>query len=176
MNPSTVCFPLFCVSLPAWKYLKSILHLGLLASVMGHGHAAPSPRREGTPGEVIKDYFAGWERKDWDQVARQLAEGFTFTSPAPDDHLSIDQFKAKCWNQADHIQRFEFPRICGNDEAAFAIVQVITRDGEVIRNTEYFTFRAGKIASIEVFFGGNGLGFPTNVKQAVLSNPFISPR
>jgi ketosteroid isomerase-like protein len=113
---------------------------------------------------IIRGYFAGWERKDWDEVVRHLAPEFTFSSPAPDDHLSIEQFKAKCWNQAGHIARFEFPKIVGDDREALAIVHVVTRDGRVIRNVELFTFRDGRIASIEVFFGGGGQGFPTNAK------------
>jgi hypothetical protein len=115
--------------------------------------------------KIIKDYFGGWASKDWNQVSAQLAEGFTFTSAAPDDHISIEKFKEKCWVQAQHIQRFEFPKITGNDHEAFAIVHVITKENKVIRNVEYFNFVDGKIKSIEVFFGGNGQGFPTNDKQ-----------
>lgn len=115
--------------------------------------------------KIIKDYFAGWANKDWNQVSAQLAEGFTFTSAAPDDHISITKFKEKCWLQAQHIQRFEFVKIIGNDREAFAIVHVITQENKVIRNVEYFNFVNGKIKSIEAFFGGNGQGFPTNEKQ-----------
>jgi ketosteroid isomerase-like protein len=113
---------------------------------------------------IIKGYFAGWEKKDWDAIAGQLAPEFTFSSPAPDDHLSTDRFKAKCWNQAAHIERFEFPKIVGDDNEAMAIVHVITKEGKLVRNIEYFTFRDGKVKSIEVFFGGTGSGFPTNAK------------
>src|SRR5690242_13031896 len=56
---------------------------------------------------IIKEYFGGWEKKSWNTVAKRLADGFTFTSPAPDDHISIDEFKEKCWKQAEHIRRFE---------------------------------------------------------------------
>ena len=112
--------------------------------------------------KIIKDYFAGWVKKDWKAVASHLAEGFTFTSAAPDDHITIEMFKEKCWVQADHIERFEFPRIVSSGNEAFAIVHVITNDNKVIRNVEYFHFENGKIRSIEVFFGGNGQGFPTN--------------
>ncbi|SHG80210.1 hypothetical protein SAMN04488109_1909 [Chryseolinea serpens] len=115
--------------------------------------------------KIIKDYFAGWANKDWNQVSAQLADGFTFTSAAPDDHISVAKFKEKCWVQAQHIQRFEFPKITGNEREAFAIVHVITKENKVIRNVEYFNFANGKIKSIEVFFGGNGQGFPTNDKQ-----------
>jgi hypothetical protein len=41
--------------------------------------------------KIIRAYFAGWVKKDWNAVASQLADGFTFTSPAPDDHISIEK-------------------------------------------------------------------------------------
>ena len=145
-----------------WLHLKTMLRFGLLAAAVGHGHAGATP----PPGAeaIIRGYFSGWEKKDWEAVAAHLADGFTFTSPAPDDHLPVDRFKAKCWNQAEHIARFEFIRISGDEHSAFAIIHVVTKDGRILRNTEYFTFQGGKIKSIEVFFGGNGLGFPTNKK------------
>jgi len=114
--------------------------------------------------KIIKDYFAGWEKKDWNLVSAKLADGFTFTSPAPDDHISTEKFKEKCWVQAAHIQKFDFVKIIGNGHEAFAIIHVITVDKKIIRNVEYFNFSKGKIKSIEVFFGGTGQGFPTNEK------------
>ena len=114
---------------------------------------------------IIKSYFDGWVKKDWNLVKGQLAEGFTFTSAAPDDHISVEKFKEKCWVQATHIQRFEFVKIVGDNNGAFAIIHVVTDDNRIIRNVEYFTFSDGKIKSIEVFFGGSGEGFPTNSKQ-----------
>ena len=114
---------------------------------------------------IIKNYFDGWVKKDWSLVAGQLAEGFTFTSAAPDDHIPVERFKEKCWLQAPYIQRFEFVKVMGNNNEAFAIIHVVTTDKRIIRNTEYFTFSDGKIKAIEVFFGGSGQGFPTNSKQ-----------
>jgi len=112
--------------------------------------------------KIIKEYFSGWVRKDWNIVASQLADGFTFTSSAPDDHISITKFREKCWVQADHIKRFDFVKIVGDSKEAFALVHVITTDDRVIRNIEYFNFENGKIKSIEVFFGKTDEGFPTN--------------
>jgi hypothetical protein len=114
--------------------------------------------------KIIRNYFSGWQNKDWNVVANNLAEGFTFTSPAPDDHINMQQFKDKCWVQADHIRTFEFPKVAESGNQAFAIVHVLTTDNRVLRNVEFFTFEGQKIKSIEVFFGGNGLGFPTNKK------------
>lgn len=128
---------------------------------------APTPphERKNTMHEaIIKGYFGGWEKKSWETVASYLAEGFTFTSPTPDDHIPTEEFRRKCWNQAEHIQRFDFVHIAGDERAAFALVHVVTKQGHVIRNTEFFTFEDGKIRSIEVFFGGTGQGFPTNTR------------
>jgi hypothetical protein len=121
--------------------------------------AIPSPSEN-----IIKSYFDGWVKKDWNSVAAHLADGFTFTSPAPDDHINTDAFKIKCWPQAAHIKKFDFVKIAGNEYEAFAIIHVITNEDRVIRNTEYFKFDKGKIKSIEVFFGGTGQGYPTNQK------------
>lgn len=137
----------------------SIIALTLVVAAIYSGHCQ---QVDSENEKIIKEYFSGWVKKDWNIVASKLAKGFTFTSAAPDDHISIDKFKEKCWVQAEHIQRFEFPRIVTNGNEAFAIVHVITKDNRVIRNVEYFTFENGKIKAIEVFFGGNGKGFPTN--------------
>jgi hypothetical protein len=139
---------------------KSILAIAAIMSISMISQAQAQPAYE----KIIRAYFAGWVSKDWNQVAAQLADGFTFTSPAPDNHITTQRFKEKCWPQATHIQKFEFIKIIGNDHEAFAIMHVITTDGKVIRNTEYFNFANGKIQSIEVFFGGTGQGFPTNTK------------
>jgi hypothetical protein len=147
-----------------WQSLFLLLGLMAAPPFLPNSDAAETGVEVPAHEKIIRTYFGGWEGKDWSQIASQLAPGFTFTSPAPDDHLSIEQFKAKCWNQAEHIARFEFPKIIGDAREAFAIVQVITKDNRTIRNIEYFTFRDGKIQSIEVFFGGGGQGFPTNQK------------
>lgn len=114
--------------------------------------------------KIIKNYFSGWEKKNWNAVAAHLSDGFTFTSPAPDDHITIERFREKCWPQADYIKTFEFVKIVENGNQAFSLMHVITTDGRAIRNVELFTFEGKKIKSIEVFFGGNGQGFPTNVR------------
>ena len=141
-------------------YIFITLFLALVCSCHGQEREDNNPSQMHE--RIIKDYFDGWVRKDWNSVAGQLAEGFTFTSAAPDDHIPVEKFKEKCWPQAAYIQRFEFVRIMGNSNEAFAIIHVVTNDDRIIRNTEYFIFNNGKIKAIEVFFGGPG--FPTNAK------------
>ena len=45
--------------------------------------------------KVVKAYYMGFEKNDWNAVASQLADGFTFTSPNNDNHISIEEFKKK---------------------------------------------------------------------------------
>jgi len=137
----------------------------ILVLVVTAGSSTYSQEPKGLSNEqIIKGYFSGWAKQDWNTIASYLADDFTFTSAAPDDHIPINKFKEKCWPQAEHIERFEFPRIVSNGNEAFAIVHVITKNKKVIRNVEYFRFENGKIKSIEVFFGGTGQGFPTGDK------------
>jgi ketosteroid isomerase-like protein len=148
------------------KILRPINALVLAGAFAGTGFSATALAEDhwGRHEQLIRDYYAGWEEKRWDKVDAQLAEGFSFTSPAPDDHIPTPAFKAKCWNQAAHIERFDFIHVHGDADALFVLLHVVTTDGRTIRNLEYFTFRDGKIASIEVFFGGTGQGYPTNAQ------------
>jgi len=115
-------------------------------------------------GDVIKTYFSGYEKKDWNITSSQLADGFTFTSPAPDDHITLADYKQRCWPQSEHIKKVDFISIVQEGDHAFALYNLTTTDNKVIRNAEYYTFSNGKIKSIECFFGGSGAGYPTNAK------------
>jgi hypothetical protein len=114
--------------------------------------------------KIIRTYFSGYVKKDWSIVASQLADGFTFTSPSPDDHIPLATYKARCWGQSKFFKKIEFSKIIVDGNSAFATYNITTTDNKVIRNTEYYTFSNGKIKSIECFFGGTGAGYPTNAK------------
>jgi hypothetical protein len=114
--------------------------------------------------KIIRTYFSGYEKKDWSITSSQLAEGFTFTSPAPDDHIPLAVYKQRCWPQSKFIKKIDFISIVQEGNHAFALYSGTTTDNKVIRNAEYYTFSNGKIKSIECFFGGSGAGYPTNAK------------
>ena len=114
--------------------------------------------------QTIRTYFSGYEKKDWNITASQLADGFTFTSPNHDDHIPLTEYKTRCFGQAQFIKKVEFVRIIAEGDNAFAIYNITTTDNKIIRNTEYYTFSKGKIRSIECFFGGTGAGYPSNGK------------
>ena len=114
--------------------------------------------------KIIRTYFSGYEKKDWSITSSQLADGFTFTSPAPDDHIPLAVYKQRCWPQSKFIKKIVFISIVQDGDHAFALYTGTTTDNKVIRNAEYYTFSNGKIKSIECFFGGTGAGYPTNAK------------
>ena len=114
--------------------------------------------------KIIKTYFSGYEKKDWDITSSQLADGFTFTSAAPDDHIPLAVYKQRCWPQSKFIKKIDFITIVQDGDHAFALYKGTTTDNKVIRNAEYYTFSNGKIKSIECFFGGSGAGYPSNAK------------
>lgn len=112
--------------------------------------------------KLIRNFFAGFEKKDWNMVAGQLAADFTFTSPNGDDHLTLAQYKKKCWaTGSKFFGHIEFPKIVVEGNTAFAMYDITTSDNKMVHNVEYYTFGNGKIKSIETFFG-TGVNYPGN--------------
>jgi len=112
--------------------------------------------------KIVKAYFSGYEKNDWNLTARQLAAGFTFSSPAGDDHIPITVYKERCFPNAKFFQKFDLRKIMVDGNTALIIYEITTTNNKIIRNVEYWTFGNGKIKSIECFFGGTGAGYPAN--------------
>jgi ketosteroid isomerase-like protein len=124
---------------------------GLLGAASAHAWIGPSMTNE----EIIRKYYAGWEKKDWGPLDVLLAENFTFTSANDDDHISKSVFKARCWeSQIDLIERFELERIIANGNDAFVKYLCRTKNRKSFRDVEYFRFRDEKVEAIESYFGG----------------------
>ena len=111
----------------------------------------------------IRTYLQGYEKKDWNKVASQFTDDFTFTSPAGDDHISLATYKQRCWGTSQFVKKVEFSKIIVQGNCGFAIYNITTTDNKAVRNTEYYTFKNGKIKSIECFFG-QGAGYPGSTK------------
>ena len=134
----------------------------ILLSVMLCGMAVPSKGQNAE--KLIRTYLLGFEKKDWNMVAHQFADDFTFTSPAGDDHIFLATYKERCWGTSQFVKKVEFSKIIVQDGCAFAIYNITTTDNKIVRNTEYYTFKNGKIKSIECFFGP-GAGYPGSKKE-----------
>ena len=130
----------------------------------------PGPARASAPGEqnstneeIVRKWYAGWGQKEWGPLDILLADNFTFTSAAGDDHISKSTFKARCWEtQIDFIGHFDLERITTGAEDAFVKYLCHTKDGKSFRNVEYLRIKNGKLESIECYFGAQS-SFPSAV-------------
>jgi ketosteroid isomerase-like protein len=111
--------------------------------------------------KVVREYYTAYETKDWHIMERILADGFTFTSPAGDDHIVLKEYKAKCWPNSENTKKFDLEKVVVVGDDAYVTYNGWTNDGRLFRNTERFLLRDGKIVENECFFG-NGVNFPNN--------------
>jgi ketosteroid isomerase-like protein len=116
--------------------------------------------------ETIRKWYAAWEVRDWRPVDALLADDFTFTSAAGDDHISKSAFKAQCWEtQIDFIARFDLLRVYGSGNEALVLYVCHTKNGKTFRNVEYLRLKQGKVQAIECYFGAQS-SFPSAVTKS----------
>ena len=111
--------------------------------------------------KVVREYYSAYEKKDWHVLELILADGFTFTSPAGDDHINLKLYKERCWPNSENTKKFDLEKVIVAGDDAFVTYNGWTNDGRVFRNTERFRLKEGKIISNECFFG-TGVNFPNN--------------
>jgi ketosteroid isomerase-like protein len=134
-------------------------------SLPGWAGASPSGGQNSANEELVRKWYAGWEKKNWEPLDSMLADNFTFTSAAGDDHISKSAFKAQCWEtQIDFIKHFELERIATVGEDAFVKYLCHNKDGKTFRNVEYIRMKDGKLQSIECYFGEQS-SFPSAVSK-----------
>ncbi len=113
--------------------------------------------------EIIREWYAAWENKDLGTFNTLLADNFTFSSAAGDDHISKSTFKTQCWDtQINFIEHFDLERITTGAEDAFVKYLCHTKNGKSFRNVEYLRIKNGKLESIECYFGAQS-SFPSAV-------------
>lgn len=142
-------------------FVTSIIALLSLCSNASYAQKSPDIIKHE---KVIKEYYAAYEKKDWHMLELILADGFTFTSPAGDDHINLKLYKERCWPNANNTKRFDLEKIIIDGDDAFVTYNGWTNDGRLFRNTERFKFKEGKIMENECFFGP-GVSFPDNQKK-----------
>jgi len=80
--------------------------------------------------EIIRKWYAAWEKKDLGTFNNLLADNFTFSSAAGDDHISKSTFKTQCWDtQINFIAHFDLERITTGVEDAFVKYLCHTNNG-----------------------------------------------
>jgi len=113
--------------------------------------------------KVVRAYYAAYEKKDWHMMELILADGFTFTSPAGDDHINLKLYKERCWPNSVNTKKFDLEHVIIHGDVAFVCYNGWTNDGKLFRNTERFKLKDGKIEENECFFG-TGVNFPNSGK------------
>jgi len=113
--------------------------------------------------KMVREYYDAYVKKDWNLLEGILADGFTFSSPV-DAHISLKAYKERCWPNCYKTKKFEVVKLMVNGDDAFVTYNGWTTDGKMFRNTEYFTFKDGKIMSNECFFGP-GVNYPNNASK-----------
>jgi ketosteroid isomerase-like protein len=148
---------------------RSLLASGACAlvgavSLPGAASASASEGQKSTNEEIVRKWYAAWEQKDWRPVDSLLADNFTFSSAAGDDHISKSAFKEQCWKtQINFIKHFDLERVAaGADDDAFVKYLCHTTSGKSFQNVEYLRIRDGKLQSIECYFGAQS-SFPSAV-------------
>jgi len=125
--------------------------------------AAALGGQNSTNEELVRKWYAAWDKKDWGPLDSLLADNFTFSSANGDDHISKSAFKTRCWEtQIDFIAHFDLERITTGAEDAFVKYLCHTKNGKSFRNVEYLRISNGKLQSIECYFGEQS-SFPSAV-------------
>ena len=136
------------------------------AGLLLTARARAGMERSTTYEEIVRRWYKAWEKKDQGQFEAMMADNFTFTSAAGDDHISKITFKTQCWDtQVNFIDRFDLERVSGSGNEAFVKYLCHTKNGKSFRNVEYFRLRDGKVESIECYFGGKST-FPSAVSKS----------
>jgi ketosteroid isomerase-like protein len=139
--------------------------LGGTVSRVGPTRASALRGQNLTNEEIIRKWYTAWEKKDLGTFNVLLAENFSFTSAAGDDHISKTTFKTQCWDtQVDFIGHFDLEQIITGGDDAFVKYLCHTTNGKSFRNVEYLRLRAGKLESIECYFGAQS-SFPSAVSK-----------
>ena len=135
------------------------------ASLLGRASASALEGQKLTNEELVRKWYAAWEKRDWGPVDSLLADNFTFSSAAGDDHISKSTFKTRCWEtQIDFIKHFDLERVNTGADDAFVKYLCHTKDGKSFRNVEYLKINDGKLRSIECYFGEQS-SFPSAVSK-----------
>jgi SnoaL-like domain len=132
--------------------------------------SAPAGAEQSTTAEeIVRKWYKTWEveKKDWGPFDALLADNFTFSSAAGDDHISKSAFKTNCWDtQINFIGQVDLERVVGSGNEAFAKYLCHTKNGKSFRNVEYFRLKDGKVEAIECYFGGKDT-FPSAVSSGM---------
>jgi hypothetical protein len=156
MNMSTAMSRRFLFELGAGALAGTVL--------VPEAASAQAPPGEMSKNEMtVRKWYRLWEteKKNWGPFDALLADDFTFTSAAPDDHINKSAFKKTCWDtQIEHIKSFDLELVMAKGDFVTVRWLCHTTNGKAFRDVEVHRLRGLKIEALECYFGGPA-GFPT---------------
>lgn len=114
----------------------------------------PAPDPAASTVAVARALLQAYRDQDRPRAEALLADRLVFTSPQ-DDHIDRATYFTRCFPTADRFveQTVLFAVEAGPEQVVLAYEYALGT-GERYRNTEILTVREGRVAEIEVFFGG----------------------
>ncbi|MFH8630787.1 nuclear transport factor 2 family protein [Streptomyces lydicus] len=104
--------------------------------------------------DVVRAAFTAYLAQDREAIDRLLADDFVFTSPQ-DDHIGKAAFLEVCFPTADRLRHQEIlEAVALDDHQVYVRYAYELTTGERHRNVEVQTVRDGRIAEVQVYFGG----------------------
>ncbi|HEU4512985.1 MAG TPA: nuclear transport factor 2 family protein [Nocardioidaceae bacterium] len=104
--------------------------------------------------DVVRAVYDAYLAQDRRTAERLLADDLVFTSPQ-DDHIDRAAYFERCFPTADRLVSQELLEVVGTGSGGvFILYEYELGDGARHRNAEYLTVRDGRVAEIQVFFGG----------------------
>ena len=102
--------------------------------------------------DVVRKIFAAYESKDRKSIEDLLTDDFTFSSPL-DDHIDRATYFERCWPNSEKIKAFTIEKFFRQGDEVFVRYVSELYNGALLRNTEFFRVKGGKIAEVDVYFG-----------------------
>jgi len=103
--------------------------------------------------DVSRSMMLAFQTQDAELARSLLADDYTFTSPQ-DDHLDAAQWFEKCFPTADHFAGHELTDVVESGDTVLLRYEYALDDGTRWANAERHVIRDGKIAEVQVYFGG----------------------
>lgn len=110
------------------------------------------------PIELARRYYESYETGDRAFIERNMADGFTFTSPF-DDHIGREEYFARCWPNHASRRKFHFEAMMEEGDVVLVVYRLEMHFPNAVhpdasfRNAERMTFENGKLKNVEVFMG-----------------------
>ena len=102
--------------------------------------------------ELIRGYYAAYERKDRDAIETLLTADFTFSSPLDKRIRRVAYFR-RCWPNCQKIRAFHIEKLIAEGDDAFALYELEPNVGPRFRNAEFFRMKGNMISEVQVYFG-----------------------